>query len=116
MEKTFESIEKSLPKRENIIVIKQNMWIPDDICINDLDAFTNKYKNAEEEIFVIGGQSIYETLLPYTSRLYLTEILAEASMADAYFPTFNKDEFSCKKFLKEKYNDLIYERNLYVKK
>lgn len=113
--KTFESLPNALPNRENIVVTKQTINIPEVKCISDLDKFIEENKDTKEEIFVIGGESIYKKLLPYSNRIYLTEVLGECLIADAYFPDFNKGEYECERIFVGKYNDLSYERNLYMK-
>lgn len=48
-------------------------------------------KQADEEAFVIGGASVYEQLLPYCNRAYITKIHASFP-ADTYFPDMDKSE------------------------
>ena len=72
--------------------------------------------NLDEEVFNIGGQSIYKELLEYADKLYLTEIEA-TSKADAYFPIFDKNDFE-KEILSEneedgiKYKHVLYKRRI----
>ena len=90
--KTFESLPGLLSGREHIVLTRQKIDIPNvEVYHNTLD-FLEAYKEIEEEIFNIGGASIYKELLDYADKLYLTEIDDEKE-ADVYFPLFNKDEF-----------------------
>lgn len=114
--KTFESLPNVLPNRENIIVTTQNIEIPGARCINDLDEFIKENENTREEIFVIGGGSIYEKLLPNSSRIYLTEVFGECLVADTYFPKFDREVYLCERIFAGDHNGLKYERNLYIKK
>lgn len=89
---TFESIGIALPKRKNIVIAKENNYIAKncEIC-NNLNELIEKYKTADEEIFIIGGASIYQQFLPHASKLYLT-LVDDAPVADTYFPDY-KEEF-----------------------
>jgi dihydrofolate reductase len=44
------------------------------------------------EVFVIGGQSVYEQAVPYADRMYITEVYAEFD-GDAFFPEFDATEW-----------------------
>ena len=48
-------------------------------------------KYDEEEIFVIGGESVYRMMLPYCSKVYVTKI-DHAYQADTYFPNLDQME------------------------
>lgn len=90
--KTFESLPRLLPKRKHLVLSHTDIDIPKVEVYHSIPEFLNDYKDSEEEIFNIGGASIYKALLEYTDKIYLTEIEA-SSNADAYFPHFNKDEY-----------------------
>ena len=109
--KTYESIGKPLPNRKNIVLTRKN------IKINDVEVVNNKNKilNIKEEVFVIGGESIYNKFLPYASNIYLTEIEDEKD-ADTYFPEFNKDLYNKETIKKERYKNLNYSFVVYRKK
>lgn len=87
--KTYESIGHSLPNRVNYVVTRGDGEFPGAIICADLDLFL---QNTEEDVFIIGGASIYKQALPYTDVIYLTEVDAEAD-ADAFFPEFDKTLF-----------------------
>ena len=71
--KTFESLPKgALPNRRNIVL----STCPDTQCPGAQD----------EQVYIIGGASVYHQALPLADALCLTEIDAEAPHADAYFP------------------------------
>lgn len=61
-------------------------WVSDISKLRSLQESTG-------EAMVLGGATIYELLLAYTQRLYLTELDAEFSRADRFFPAFNQDDF-----------------------
>ena len=49
-----------------------------------------RMQDDETEYFVIGGGSIYEQLLPFCNRVYVTKIYKDYDSVDTYFP--NLDE------------------------
>lgn len=92
--KTFESLPRRLKDREYIIVTgNRDFNVEYATMINDLDSYIAENKDTDEEIFVIGGASIYEKFLPHTMRMYITEVAREYSDADCYFPVFDKKEW-----------------------
>ena len=114
--KTFESLPKLLPNRKHIVLSRNNIDIPEIEVYHNIESFLKQYQNSNEEIFNIGGASIYKALLEYTEKIYLTEIKA-AAKADAYFPYFNKKNFE-KQILDKKtdeqtgikYKHVLYKR------
>ena len=48
--------------------------------------------NSKEELFVIGGATIYKMLMPYTKKMYITKIDEEFE-ADTYFPVIDEKEW-----------------------
>lgn len=78
--KTFESIGKPLPQRENIIVSRQNMSIEGCRVISNL-----KELPFEKEIMIIGGAQIYALALPLVRDLYITWVEGNFE-GDTFFP------------------------------
>ena len=73
--KTFESIGKPLPNRTSIVLSKKGFSQNGVHSFSNVqDAFNFARKNAEEELFIIGGANIYETLFPYVDKMYLSEV------------------------------------------
>ena len=69
----------------------------------------------EEEVFIIGGASIYKLFLSQADRLYLTEAEAEDPDADVFFPAFDKSEWT-RTVLGEGGTDIPYVHVLYERK
>jgi dihydrofolate reductase len=46
----------------------------------------------EDDIFIIGGGSIYNQLLPFCDRVYVTKIYKDNDNVDTYFPNLDKSE------------------------
>jgi len=120
--KTFESIGKPLPGRENIVITKNREYKAQSISVvnNFEEALTLANKFNETEAFVIGGGEIYEIAIKISDRIYLTEIHATLP-GDTFFP---KIDLTCWREIKRvcnyaddfnKYNyDFVYlEKNKY---
>ena len=93
--KTFESLPKVLPNRHHIIITRDKNFKVDSeavTIINDISDMISKFKDTEEEVFIIGGGEIYKTLMPYTKKLYLTRVYKDFE-GDTTFPSINYDEW-----------------------
>ncbi|PGQ44231.1 MULTISPECIES: dihydrofolate reductase [Bacillus cereus group] len=82
--KNYESIGKSLDGRKNIILTKNKNYKAEGchIAYSIEDALS---KCEGEEVFILGGEEIYQQFLPYTQKLYITKIHARFE-GDRYFP------------------------------
>ena len=129
---TFMSLPKLLPGRKHVVLTREPEKLatladekvffgkekPEVIGITELFEFVDKYKGTEEELFIIGGGSVYKQLIDTADKLYLTEISADFPEADVYFPSFDKSDFRrevVKKGRDEKY-DLSYSFVVYTRK
>ncbi len=118
--KTFESLGRVLPNRKHIIfsqnpdfkVHNENVEVVHSLLqIQDLI-------EGEEEAFVIGGAMIYNFLMPYVKKMYITEIDEEFD-GDTFFPKINTEiwkETSREKGIKNEKNNLDYEFVTYERK
>lgn len=83
--KTWESIGRPLPGRQNIVVSRQADYAAEGAeVVGDLPA-AHAAANGADKVFVIGGANIYEQALAMADRLYLTEVEAKVD-GDAWFP------------------------------
>lgn len=92
--KTFESLGRILPKRKHIVFSKDPSLKYDNEnvkVVHELSELKN-YIESEEENFVIGGAMIYAFLMPYCSRMYVTEINQKYE-GDAYFPLIDDEQW-----------------------
>ena len=111
---TFHSIGKPLPQRKNIVITHQNI---DKVLIyKSIREFLIDYKNKTEEVFIIGGASIYKEFIDYVSTIYLTEIDESDKEADTYFPEFNKQLYEKIILDKNEENGIKYTHTMYKKK
>ena len=73
--KTFESIGRPLPGRTNIIITNNpNYSQPECLVFNSTHAALEYACHKNHEIFIIGGASFYEFMLPKADVIYITEI------------------------------------------
>lgn len=89
--KTFESIKKKiggpLPERRNVVLSSKVDTEEEGFeFINNWGSVIDLAK--KEEVFIIGGASVYETALPYANTLYITEVDTDIE-GDTFFPSFN---------------------------
>jgi dihydrofolate reductase len=119
--KTFDSIlsrlGKPLPERKNIVITRQEDYKAEGVTIAHSIGEALKLFRNETEVFVIGGSEIYKEALPFTDRIYLTQVETEID-GDARFPDVSVDNWTLKKAEAHKrdeknefdYTFLIYER------
>ncbi len=89
--KTFESIgSRPLPNRTNIIITKDPAFqAPGCMVVHSVEEALSKAKETEkDEIFIIGGGSIYTQTIGQADKLYVTVIDRVHEDADAFFPAY----------------------------
>lgn len=91
--KTLESFPGGMPlkKRTNIVLTRDlNYQVKDAVVVHTLEELLEEVKKySSEDVYVIGGDSVYKQLLPHCDTAHVTKI-DFAYEADAYFP--NLDE------------------------
>lgn len=92
--KTFDSLPKgALPNRRNIVLSRQAACChPDTEVFHSLEEAL-KACLPEEQIFIIGGESVYKEAMSLAGQLFLTCIDDTPSQADAFFPAVNEQEW-----------------------
>ena len=84
--KTFESLPKgALPNRRNIVLSRQDIKFPGAERFSSLEAALAQCQT-DEEVFIIGGASVYQEALPLADKLCITHIDDTPEQADAFFP------------------------------
>ena len=81
---TFESIVRVLPGRIFAVLSKSPSFCPPDVRVFDSVAQALVGLAEHQEVFVIGGGTVYTELMPLASRLFLTRIYAHVD-GDTYF-------------------------------
>ncbi len=107
---TYNSIGKKLDNRINIVL--SNDIIRNCITIEKIDGIKEKYK--KNNIFIIGGESVYKQFLNDCEYLYITKIY-ESFKCNKYFPDYeNNFELINESIIKE-YNNIKYQFCIYKK-
>jgi dihydrofolate reductase len=97
--KTFQSIGRALPGRDNIIITRSADFSADGVVVaRSIDAalaLARKCaeRSAADEISVIGGGEIYVQTLPLADRIYLTRVDVEVE-GDVVFPEIDSRQWS----------------------
>ncbi len=111
--KTLETFPggRPLKDRNNIVLSKnRNYQVEGAVCVHSLEELEEELaKYQSEDIFVIGGESIYRQLLNHCDTAYITK-LDYAYQADAWFPNLDKEEAwqICEESEEQTYFDLEY--------
>jgi dihydrofolate reductase len=92
--KTFESIGKPLPGRKNIIITRNENWLPENFrekfsqmsIVCNIDSVLDLIHSApaSEHFWAIGGEEIYQQFLPYVGEIVCSEVSATYE-GDAFF-------------------------------
>ena len=87
--KTLQSLPggRGLPNRRNLVLTRQANFSPD--RAETVHSLKELLTLADSDAFVIGGQEVYEQLLPYCTRVHITKVLSDPE-ADAFFPDLDK--------------------------
>lgn len=92
--KTLETFPQGLPlkNRTNIILSRDETYrVKDATVVHSLEELQGELKKyADEDVYVIGGESVYRQLLPYCRTAHVTKIDHEYE-ADSYFPNLDED-------------------------
>lgn len=84
--------EKLLPKRVNIIMTRNPLFEKEGAVILHSFDELKEYREThpDEEIFLIGGEEIYNSLIGLCDKAIITKIKKEFT-ADAFFPNLDED-------------------------
>jgi dihydrofolate reductase len=97
--KTFDSIGRPLPGRENIVLTRDPQWTSDGVKVvqsveQALVAGEIACEAADvDEIMVIGGEQIYRMTIDLADRIYLTQVDTDVE-GDAFFPDIDLNNWS----------------------
>ncbi len=96
--RTFQSIGKPLDGRDNIVVTRDPYFDHEGVsAVASIDEALTLARilattRGADEIMVIGGAGIYEKLLPFADRIYLTRVHAEPE-GDRHFPALDPTQW-----------------------
>lgn len=116
--KTFESLGRVLPHRKHIVLTKSEKTFPEEVeVVHDMSIWIKEAKHIDEEVFIIGGGTIFEQLLPYIDKLYIT-MIDDVFEGDVFFPEIDEEwvEVSREKGVKDERNPHDYYFLQYIRK
>ncbi len=115
--KTFESIGRALPNRENIVLSRDINTSLSTVYAPNLHFAESIAESLEiarrlhtQNLFVIGGADIYTQFLSLAQGLYLTFVDISLPEADAFFPEWGQDWVCTSRIPKQGYDFTIWER------
>lgn len=113
--KTFQSLPKALPGRKNIVISRDPEFeAPGATVVTDINAALNESET--EEVFIIGGASIYEAFFPLATKLYITEVNFSCDYADVFFPDVDLSLWEREVIREGEENSLSFRHVLYTRK
>lgn len=93
--KTARSIGKPLKGRTNLVLTGDvNLQFPGATCVHSIEEALNS--TTDDELMILGGQSIYEQFMPIADRMYISYIAQDYPQADTFFPVIDIDIFDHK--------------------
>lgn len=83
---------RPLPNRTNVVLTRKDIELNDVIVKHSVEEVLDMIKEdyPEQEIIIMGGQSIYTQFMPYADKLYITHVFRQFK-ADAFFPEISSD-------------------------
>ncbi len=92
--KTYESVDKPLPGRFNIVITRQADWKKEGVIVaTDLQHALKKAAETNcNEVFVIGGGEIYKWAIDIADKMLITRVHASFE-ADTFFPEFDESKW-----------------------
>ena len=114
--KTFESLPKVLPGRKNIVISTNEIKNDEIETYKSIKEFLLSYQKYGDDIFIIGGASIYKQFIDLANKLYLTEIDVIDKEADVFFPKFNINEWDKEELANCEENSINFKHILYKRK
>ena len=92
--KSFESVNKPLPGRTNIVITTNTDWKAETvIVVNNLkDAIQKAAETNSKQIFIIGGGEIYKQSMDIADSIYITRVHADLQ-GDTFFPVIDESKW-----------------------
>lgn len=118
--KNFESIGKPLPGRTNIVITRNKNFGHSGVLVAESisEALILCQKADQEEVFIIGGSSIYEQTKALWNKLYLTRVKTTVDNATAYFTSLDLSNWKLswsEDHQADEKNKFDYQFNLYTR-
>jgi dihydrofolate reductase len=94
--KTWLTLRKPLPNRLNIVLSRQSEIEPQEsvVVVHNVESVLSMMKDLQGDLFVIGGEQVYRSFLPYVEKWIVTEVPLTIADADAFVPENYLDGFA----------------------
>jgi dihydrofolate reductase len=113
--KTWLTLKKPLPNRLNIVLSRKAEIPPQEsvVVLRNVESVLSMAKDLEGDLFVIGGQQVYRSFLPYIEKWIVTEVPLTVEGADTLVPENYLEGFKLteSKKLEDDLKVSLYERN-----
>lgn len=92
---TWRTLKKPLPNRLNIILSRQAEFAAQEsvVVVRDVESVLSMARDLKGDLFVIGGEQVYRSFLPYIDKWIVTEVPLTVSGADTFVPPNYLDGF-----------------------
>jgi dihydrofolate reductase len=93
---TWLTLKKPLPNRLNIVLSRKANIEPQEsvIVLRDAESVLSMAKDLEGDLFVIGGEQVYRSFLPYIEKWIVTEVPLTVESADTFVPVSYLEGFA----------------------
>lgn len=91
--KTYDSIGKPLPNRESVVITRSQDFYADGIIVKNSIEDAIEYCKDKDEVFVIGGEIIFNQMMSFADTLYFTRVHTIIENGDAFFQEPDSDEW-----------------------
>lgn len=83
---------KPLKNRINVVLCEEGIEIEGCICVHSVEKLLQEIKKySKDEVFIIGGASVYKTMLPYCDKVFVTKVNAVGN-AEVFFPNLDEND------------------------
>jgi len=87
--KTWDSIGRPLPGRQNIVLTRNMEWSAEGADVIHGPEDLKGLELQDQHVFIIGGAQVYEIFLPYLDSLYVSHVF-DSPVGDTYFPEYEE--------------------------
>ena len=109
---TFLSLPRLLPNRTHIVLTHHEIDNKEVVVFSNFEELLSYLKTVNEEIYIIGGSSIYKLFLNIADELILTKI-NNTKDPKIYCPKFDKKKYHKEIMDEHKENDISYKHVRY---
>ena len=82
---------KPLKNRINIVLCPEGHEYEGCVCVHSFDEFIIKLKACAGEVYIIGGGMLYNSMLNYYDKVYVTKVEADGE-GTVFFPNLDENE------------------------